>query len=718
MSARTRSLFILLGLLGTFGFAGATLRAQTTITIDPAVQRQQFHGFGVGTIFFQGHLAQGVPPAFRVSTYDLLFRDVPHRYHMLWFRPNEATNDNANPYLVNWGGFTFGSGQDEYVTVFRESVARNSNVVVMATVYTPPAWMKTNRSETDGGTLDPTVPDVYAEFAEFVFANLHWFWQRGVRVSVLTLMNEPDYTLTHEDADFTAAQARDVHRLTVPLLRSLIAGTQNTAGVVMPQIMGPSTLSVTAAASYVDTLKANTTAWTNTHVISTHQYGGASEANFATLVSKAEGKPVIMSEWHSANNDDIDPEDVEVVEQGRAIATAINGGVNGYLWFESNHPGNGFAGLIHLPWWDTDGPNVMKTYHSWKQWAQLTPWDARRLGVTTTTLPASLEGVVAFQTPGASNLVVHVVKSGSSLDSLLFRVPGHSIMRVERFVTSATQAFVRTQDVSTPAGWTEFPAQLQSNQLASFRLTLAPAVTLIAAGSTWRYFDQTNNLGAAWRSNSFNDGAWSSGPAMLGFGDANGLLPSTVVASNRQLTTYFRQTFVVPPGLNATNLNLRILRDDAAVVYLDGAEIWRDTNITTGVVAYNTLAPASLNGASESTWLTTNLPPSLLPAGPHLLAVEVHQNTTTSSDVSFHLELTAQSAARQPSLVPVRVGGNQFALAWPDWAGGFTLRATTNLTPPVAWTPVTNTPVLTSNEWRVTLPIATNGQRFFRLQTP
>ena len=35
----------------------------------------------------------------------------------------------------------------------------------------------------------------------------------------------------------------------------------------------------------------------------------------------------------------------------------------------------------------------------------------------------------------------------------------------------------------------------------------------------------------AWRSNTFNDTAWSSGPSMLGFGDANGLLPATVIAS-------------------------------------------------------------------------------------------------------------------------------------------------------------------------------------------
>lgn len=636
MTARYGKLIAVLGALIEVSLAAATLRAQAIITVDPAAPRQSFHGFGVGSIFYQGHLASGVPPEFRTSTYDLLFRDVPHRYHLFWFRPNETTNDNADPYVVNWSGFTFGSAQEEYVTVLRESLARNSNVVAMATVYTPPAWMKTNRSETDGGTLDPGVPNVHAEFAEFVFANLHWFWQRGVRVAVVTLMNEPDYTLSHEDADFTAAQTRDVHRYTVPALQSLIDGAQNTAGVRMPQIMGPSTLSVATAGSYVDTLRADATAWTNTHLISTHQYGGASEANFAALVTKAAGKPVIMSEWHSANNNDIDPEDVEVVEQGRAIAQAVNGGVNGYLWFEANHPGNGFAGLIHLPWWDTDGPNVMKTYHSWKQWARLTPWDARCLGVTTLSRPASIEGVVAFQAPGASNLIVHVVKSGSVPDSLVLGVAGHFLTRVEQFATSASQAFVPVQDRSLPAGTQEITVSLEGNQLASFRLTLARFEwPLIARGSTWRYFDRTNDLGVAWRSNAFSDLAWSSGQAQLGFGDGD---EASLIASNRQITTYFRRSFWASP-LSFTNMNLRLLRDDGGVVFLNGVEVFR-SNLGNGPVNFLTLASNALPADETSRFYGTHVDPALLVDGENLLAVEIHQSSEGSSDLSFDLELT------------------------------------------------------------------------------
>jgi len=134
----------------------------------------------------------------------------------------------------------------------------------------------------------------------------------------------------------------------------------------------------------------------------------------------------------------------------------------------------------------------------------------------------------------------------------------------------------------------------------SFVIGVAPLTTsLVATGSVWKFNDSGANLGTAWRSTSFNETAWLSGPSMLGFGDANGLLPGTLIASNRQITTYFRKAFVASAGLDATNLGLRIQRDDAAVVYLNGLEIWRDTNFTSGTIAFNTLASVSLGGAAE-----------------------------------------------------------------------------------------------------------------------
>jgi hypothetical protein len=57
-------------------------------------------------------------------------------------------------------------------------------------------------------------------------------------------------------------------------------------------------------------------------------------------------------------------------------------------------------------------------------------------------------------------------------------------------------------------------------------------------------------------------------------------------------------------------------------------------------------------------------------------------------------------------------------LSWSDWAGGFVLYSSTNLSPSAAWIRASSEPVLCSGLWLVPLPAATSGSRFYRLQTP
>lgn len=240
-------------------------------------------------------------------------------------------------------------------------------------------------------------------------------------------------------------------------------------------------------------------------------------------------------------------------------------------------------------------------------------------------------------------------------------------------------------------------------------------VSLLRSGALWKYFDGANDLGTAWRSNSFNDFAWRSGPSMLGFGDANGILPATVVASNQQWTTYFRRAIYVPDASQVQTVNGRILRDDAAVVYINGAEVWRDPNLpAAGSISYSTPATDGLGGADESTWLEFSLDPAALQTGTNAIAIEVHQNAVNSSDLAMNFELSGMLLL--PLDVRLSIAGD--AVSWPGEAGWFSLVTTTNLSPPIAWTAATNTAVLSrsNGQWRLTLPAPTNGQRYFRLQ--
>jgi hypothetical protein len=221
---------------------------------------------------------------------------------------------------------------------------------------------------------------------------------------------------------------------------------------------------------------------------------------------------------------------------------------------------------------------------------------------------------------------------------------------------------------------------------------------------------------------SYNDSAWPSGPAELGYGDVPEGRPEATVlccanAASKFITYYFRRTFTVADPALFPSLNARLLRDDGAVVYLNGLEVWR-SNMPAGAVDYLTLAATAVTGTDEYTYFSTTLSPSFLHAGTNLLAIEVHQNSSGSSDLSFDFALAGRFGTPSPSQLTWSGAGPNLTLAWPFGVPVVQLFETTNLTPPVAWSPVGGTPVFSGGRWVQSLPTGTNVQRFFALKVP
>jgi hypothetical protein len=165
-------------------------------------------------------------------------------------------------------------------------------------------------------------------------------------------------------------------------------------------------------------------------------------------------------------------------------------------------------------------------------------------------------------------------------------------------------------------------------------------LVLLPAGSLWKYLDNGSNQGQAWRSNTFNDAGWSNGVAQLGYGDGDEVTTISYGPSStaKFITTYFRRTFVISNIAQINPLGLRVLSDDGAVVYLNGAEVFR-SNMPTGAVNHLTEALLSLSSPEEDTFIKTNLSTSGLIVGTNLIAAEIHQVSGSSSDLSFDLEL-------------------------------------------------------------------------------
>ncbi len=237
---------------------------------------------------------------------------------------------------------------------------------------------------------------------------------------------------------------------------------------------------------------------------------------------------------------------------------------------------------------------------------------------------------------------------------------------------------------------------------------------LLASGAVWKYLDNGSNQGTAWRQLNFDDNAWPSGPAQLGYGDGD---ESTVLnfgpyADNKYVTTYFRHPFVVSGASGFTNLNLRLLRDDGAIIYLNGVEVFR-SNMPTGAVNSLTYAGTPVAGADETTYFVTDVDPALLAAGTNLLAVEIHQANATSTDLSFDLELSAESAPPPPPRLSIARFPGSILLSWPAPAFGFHLQSAPTLVSS-PWSAMTNTVITTNSQHTVPIPLLW-AQAFYRL---
>ncbi len=170
----------------------------------------------------------------------------------------------------------------------------------------------------------------------------------------------------------------------------------------------------------------------------------------------------------------------------------------------------------------------------------------------------------------------------------------------------------------------------------------------IHKGDNWRYLDDGSDRGTAWREVNFDDNNWSLGPAELGYGDGD---EKTVVSyggnnNKKYITTYFRKSFQVDDPSAYKKILMEAIRDDGMAVYLNGEKLWTDNMRDS--YDYKTYAASTISGAAERNWISKVVDHPLA-KGKNVIAVEIHQRSRSSSDISFDFRLTAYDK------LPVRV---------------------------------------------------------------
>jgi hypothetical protein len=220
-------------------------------------------------------------------------------------------------------------------------------------------------------------------------------------------------------------------------------------------------------------------------------------------------------------------------------------------------------------------------------------------------------------------------------------------------------------DNSEPESWalsSEFggtPGRANFNTQTSFRDTI-----IIDSGAAWRYLKGTAAPPADWNQLGFNDAAWASGASGIGYGDGD---DATVLTDmqNGYLTVFCRRTFTVNDVNAIDNLVLSVIIDDGFAAYLNGTEV---ASHNVGSRAFDAPATGTVdNGDLIERDISTFK--NRLRNGSNVLAVQVHNVSLGSSDVSFNPRLLSREiiAPEASATVPVlineaflRTGGARF----------------------------------------------------------
>jgi hypothetical protein len=167
--------------------------------------------------------------------------------------------------------------------------------------------------------------------------------------------------------------------------------------------------------------------------------------------------------------------------------------------------------------------------------------------------------------------------------------------------------------------------------------TPVSGTTLLLRNSVWKYHDLGQDLGTAWKESSFDDSSWSAGLGELGNGDGDEDTQINIGPSGARFpTVYFRKTISIPDPSLYGSLEFGLHRDDGAVIYINGTEVYRDSNVPSNAT-YSTYATGLT--PSETPYRQVISDASLLHPGDNVIAVEVKQESATSLGLSFDLEL-------------------------------------------------------------------------------
>ena len=187
----------LLKLQSPIPIATAPATAQV-IDVDPSKTFQTMDGFGFALTGGSAQLIMHMDAAKRAALLQELFTTTGDGIGVSYLRLTIGSSDmNANVFSyddladgqtdVPMAHFTLDPDKADVIPLMKQILALNPKIKILASPWSAPLWMKTNRAA-QGGVLKP---EYFAAYATYFVKYIQGMQAEGIPIDTLTIQNEP-----------------------------------------------------------------------------------------------------------------------------------------------------------------------------------------------------------------------------------------------------------------------------------------------------------------------------------------------------------------------------------------------------------------------------------------------------------------------------------------------------------------------------------------------
>ncbi|WP_428240084.1 cellulose binding domain-containing protein [Gynuella sp.] len=274
--------------------------------------------------------------------------------------------------------------------------------IVLATPWTPPAYMKSNNSPINGGKL---LTRYYSAYTDHLLSFADYMKSNGVPIYAMSLQNEPDWHPDYESADWSGAD-----------FTNFLLSQGNRFGSL--KVLAPESLGFNHA--YSDPLLNNASSAQHVDIIGGHLYGSTPKDY---PLARSKGKEIWMTE-HITNTEAANDWS-KAIPLATELHQSMASNFNAYIWWYIRRS----YGLL------TEDGNVSKRGYIMAQYSKYVRPGYVRIGATEK--PQSGVSVTAYKGPDNKYVIV-AVNTSSSHQNLNLKLQNASAASLVKYSTSSS----------------------------------------------------------------------------------------------------------------------------------------------------------------------------------------------------------------------------------------------------------------------------------------